>query len=123
MEPIQLRSDLLEMLEQDAEPLDRSVNDMVNEAVEQYVRERQRTKLDREIRAYEAMHPELWQTYPGQWVAVHRQRLIDHDCDRRALYRRIRAEYGRTSVLIRKVTEHPTEEIWLRTPSTGRMNP
>ena len=112
MEAIILRTDLREILEKDARKEDKSLNDMVNEAVEHYLRERQRAKLDREISAYEAMHAELREKYPGQWVAVHEQKLIDRDSDRLALYRRVRARYGRTSVLLRQVTEQPVEEVW-----------
>jgi hypothetical protein len=121
MDPIVLRSDLRESLEKDARREARSINDMVNEAVERYLLKRQRVKLDQEISAYEAMHPELRQKYLGQWVAVHDQKLVDRDSDGLSLYRRVRARYGRTSVLIRLVTEQPIEEVWLRTPSTGKV--
>ncbi len=121
MDVIVLRSDLREILEKDAEQETRTINDIVNEAVEHYLREQQQAKLDQEIESYEAMHPKLRQKYIGQWVAVHKQKLVDHDSDGSALYRRIRAKYGRTSVLIRQVTEQPLEEVWLRTPSTGKI--
>ena len=84
-------------LEQDAAQEARSVNDLINEAVAHYLRERQQAKIDREIAAYEAMHMELAR-YPGEWVALHKQELVNHDLDRVALYRRIRAKYGHTSV-------------------------
>jgi len=120
MEAIALRTDLRETLEKDAEQEARSINEIVNEAVEHYVRQRQLAKLDAEIAAYERLHPELRQKYWGQWVAVHEQKLVDHDSDRTALYRRVRAQYGRTAVLIRQVTEQPSGEIWVRTPDTGK---
>ncbi|PKO20322.1 MAG: hypothetical protein CVU38_20760, partial [Chloroflexi bacterium HGW-Chloroflexi-1] len=47
-----LRADLRETLERDAEQEARSISDIVNEAVERYVRERQRTRLDKGIRAF-----------------------------------------------------------------------
>jgi hypothetical protein len=121
MDAIALRADVRETLEKDSEQETRSVNDLVNEAVERYVHERQLAKLDVEIAAYERMHPELRQKYLGQWVAVHEQKLVDHDNDRAALYKRVRAAYGRTAVLIRQVTEQPDNEIWIRTPSTGKV--
>jgi hypothetical protein len=120
MEAIALRTDLRETLEKDAEQEARSINEIVNEAVEHYVRQRQLAKLDAEIAAYERLHPELRQKYCGQWIAVHEQKLVDHDSDRTALYRRVRAQYGRTAVLIRQVTEQPSGEIWVRTPDTGK---
>ncbi len=121
MEAIILRTDLRETLEQDTRQEARGINDMVNEAVEHYLRERQRAKLDVEILAYESMHPELRQKYLGQWVAVHNQKLVDHDSERAALYRRVRAKYGRISVLIRQVTDQASEDIWIRTPSDGKI--
>jgi len=120
MDTIMLEPNLRAWLEQDAEQDTRSINDLINEAVSQYLRERQQAKLDREIAAYEAMHPQLMLVHAGEWVAIHRQELVDHDRDRVALYRRIRSRYGRTSVLIRQVMDDPIEEVWLRTPSTGR---
>jgi hypothetical protein len=121
MDTIALRADLRETLEKDAKQETRSVNDLVNEAVERYLHERQLAKLDVEIAAYERMYPELRQKYLGQWVAVHEQKLIDHDDDRAVLYGRVRATYRRTAVLIRQVTEQPDNEIWIRTPSTGKL--
>jgi hypothetical protein len=38
--------------------------------------------------------------YAGEYIAVHNQTLIDHDSDRLALSRRIRAKYGKTAVLM-----------------------
>lgn len=118
---ITLKPDLLETLAKDAEQESRSVNDIVNEAVELYLRERQRAKLNREIVAYEAMHSELRQKYLGQWVAIHQRELVDYDHDRVALYQRIRAKYGRISVLLRQVADQPIDEVWVRTPSTGKI--
>lgn len=72
----------------------KTMNELVNEAVEHYFRDQQRTKLDREIAAYEKQHPILKQTYLGQWVAIHQGQLVDHDPDGPSLYRRIRANYS-----------------------------
>jgi len=121
MSTVVLRDDLRETLEKSAEQESRSVDEIVNEAVGLYLRERQRAKLDKEISAYEAMHAELRLKYLGQWVAMHDQELVDHDPDGSALYQRIRAKYGKTSVLIRQVMQQPIEEVWIRTPDTGKI--
>ena len=121
MEAIVLRPELLEPLEQDAAQESRSINDLVNEAVARYLRERRRAQLGQEIAAYEVMHAELRQKYLGEWVAVYQQKLIDHDADDIALRRRVRARYGRATVLIREAQEQPIEEVWMRTPSTGKI--
>lgn len=122
MDAIVLEPGLRTWLEQDAQQEGQDVDDLINEAVARYLRERQQAKLDREIAAYQTMHEELLREHAGEWVAIHRQTLVDHDTDRAALYRRIRQRYGRTSVLLREVTADPVEEVWVRTPTTGRVD-
>lgn len=117
---IVLRPELRDALEKSVED-EADLSDLVNEAVARYVRERQRAKLDHEILAYDAMRPELKQQYLDRWVAIHHRELVDHDDDVSALYQRVRARYGRTPVLIRQVKEGPSNEIRIRTPSTGRV--
>ena len=120
---IVLRDDLREILESNALQESRSLNDIVNEAVGLYVHRMQQAKIDREVEAYERMHSKLRDRFLGQWVAIHDQQLVDYDADREPLYRRIRNRFGRTSVLIRRVSESPIHEIWMRTPSTGKRAP
>ncbi len=38
--------------------------------------------------------------YEGEYIAVHKQRLIDHDKDEAALYKRIREKYGKAPILV-----------------------
>lgn len=120
-ETVVLRPDLRQPLALRAEQEARSIDDLANEAIDDYLRTRQQEKLDREITAYTKMHPELWRTLPGHWVAFHNGELVDTDTDQAALYGRIREKYGRTAVLIRQVRQEANEELWIRTPSTGRI--
>ncbi len=120
MDMITLRTDLLQQLEISALMHSKDLNEIVNDAIESYLREQQQQQLDQEIAAYEGMHSSLVKTHSGKWVAVHQQKLVDHDEDRIRLYRRIKAKYNQTPVLIRQVMEHPAPEIWLRTPTTGK---
>jgi hypothetical protein len=122
-ETIQLRTDLSEKLQETAYQSQKSVSDLVNEAVEQYLHTQQRQIIDREIDAYSRMHDSLWRTIPTQWVAVHEGEVVDKDEDRVALYVRIRSKYGQTPVLIRQVKEDPNPEIQMRTPSRGKISP
>lgn len=118
---IVLRPDIRQTLAARAEQEARSVDDLANEAIDDYLRTRQQEKLDREIVAYTQMHPELWRTLPGHWVAFHNGEMVDTDPDQAALYRRVREKYGRTAVLIRQVRQEANEDLWMRTPSTGRI--
>lgn len=110
MTTIDLKPALFEALEQNASLQDRSVDDLVNEAVARYVRDLQREKLATEIRAYERLHDKLKRQHLGRWVAINGGRLVDHDADRAQLYCRVRERYGRTSVLIRQVNDEPNAE-------------
>src|SRR5690348_12440163 len=102
---IVLRPDLREALENTAEQEARTLSDLVNEAVDEYVFRLQQKKIDREVKAYERLHPDLRERFLGQWVAIHEGQLVDHDSDQRALYHRLRERFGRTSVLMKQVRE------------------
>ncbi len=119
-DPIVLRPDLCEALERNAEEESRTVSDLVNEAVSEYVFHLQQKKIEREAAAYEQMHPDLRERFLGQWVAIHDGQLVDHDSDRMALYRRVRARFPHTAILVHRVVETPFETIWMRTRSTGK---
>lgn len=117
-----LPQDLAESLASAADQMGTSVETLIQEAIRQYLATRRREQLEQEIAAYEAMHAWLWQEMPGMWVAIHGAELVDQDRDKTALYRRIRDRFGRIPVLMREVKPEAVEEIWLRTPSTGRLS-
>lgn len=112
-----LRASLVETLEGEA-----SLSDRVNEAVASYLEARQNEQLDREIAAFVRLQPTLHRMLPDVWVAIHDEQVVDHDADRRLLYRRIRATYGTIPVLLRHVDDATGEDIWFRTPSTGKQS-
>jgi predicted transcriptional regulator len=121
METIELSPDLLETLEQNAATNSRSVSDLVNEAVERYLREQRRIRLQQEIEAYRAMHAELVKKHLDKWVAVYEGKIVDHDADGSTLHHRMREKYGHAAVLIRQVQEQAEPEIHWRTWSTGKI--
>ncbi|MFO7635498.1 MAG: hypothetical protein R6W76_23330 [Caldilinea sp.] len=117
-----LPQDLAESLVSAADQMETSVEALIQEAIRQYLAARRREQLEQEIAAYEAMHARLWQELSGKWVAIHKGELVDQDRDRVELYRRVRQRFGRKPVLMREVKAEAIEEIWLRTPSTGRLS-
>jgi hypothetical protein len=120
MHTIVLLDDLHGNLEQEAEYQRRTVTDLVNEAVRDYLRQRHKKKISSEQVAYEQIHPGLKSTHFGKWVAVHEGQVVDSDDDDVDLHRRVLARYGDTAVLITRVEDKPTREIRIRTPSIGR---
>ena len=99
-----------------AEQEGKGISDLVNEALRQYLWEARERKIDREMKAYRAMHTELKQRFFGQYVAIHDGALVDHDADRRALSRRVRQKYGSVAVLITPVEEAPEREFLMLSP-------
>lgn len=116
-----LPQDLAESLASAADQMETSVEALIQEAIRQYLAVRRRDQIEHEIAAYEAMHARLWHEMPGMWVAIHNGELVDQDRDRVELYRRVRQRFGNKPVLMRKIRAEAVEEIWLRTPSTGRL--
>jgi hypothetical protein len=58
--------------------------------------------LDAEQEAWFARPHAERQQYAGEYVAVQGGKVVDHDPDQRALYLRVRAQFGRHRVLIIK---------------------
>jgi len=72
--------------------------------------------VGREVSAYIAMHPLLWENYAGEHVAIYGEELVDHDGDGVALSRRIYARYPSDFVLIRQVEAESERVLHFRSP-------
>lgn len=116
MATIDVSSEIRAQLEADAARESRSVEDLVNQLLRAYLRDRQRQKIARETEAYDSLHPALVADHLGRWVAIHGEQLVDSDGDLAALHARIRAQYGRTAVLIRQVERTPERELRAGSP-------
>ena len=73
-------------------------------------------KMDLEEAAYASMHPELFEQYAGQYVAIHDGELVDTDPDEMALYFRIGKRFPDEIVLLKKVGEWPEPDLHIRSP-------
>ncbi len=74
------------------------------------------TAVAREEAAFYRLHADLWQKYPGEYVAVYNEELVDHDPDQVALYLRVKARYPGQFVWIAPVRETAVEEYVMRSP-------
>ncbi len=72
--------------------------------------------VGREVSAYIAMHPLLWERYAGEHVAIFGEELVDHDGDGIALSQRIYERYPSEFVLIRQVEAEPERVLHFRSP-------
>ncbi len=72
--------------------------------------------MQQEQIAFRRMHPQLWQSYPSQYVAIHDAIVVDHDIDAYALTLRVRTHFAGQPVLIQQVAETSEEIAVLRSP-------
>lgn len=81
-----------------------------------------REAMEKEIEAYKKMHPQLWQEYPHQHVAIYQGKLMDHDKDFASLVERVQAThpYPAYVVLMREVQADPDPVLYFRSPRLVR---
>lgn len=114
--PDQMFAELMPISEQE----DKEISDLVTEALQRYLWEAKERKIDREMEAYRMMHAELKGRFIGEYVAIHNEKLVDHDADRCALSRRVRRQYGNAAVLITPVEDEPEREFLMLSPRFER---
>lgn len=72
--------------------------------------------IEQEQQVFAARHQEFLAMYPGETIAIHAGKVIDHDVDRVALSRRIRGRYGNQPILITPVLPEPIQTMQMRSP-------
>ncbi len=72
--------------------------------------------VEREIQAFHDMHAVLLERHAGEYVALHKGELVDHDLHKRALYQRIEKAYPAQFVLLRRVDSTPEQALYFRSP-------
>jgi predicted transcriptional regulator len=90
---------------QSQRPVDAVVADVVARSVRAFPVATGREDMLREIEAFRSMHATLQREHPGEYVAIHGGRVVDHDPDPVTLLRRVRHDYPGQTVLRRKVED------------------
>jgi len=67
----------------------------------------ERSKGEREYRAFLGLLAELLRTHRGQYVAIHDGQVVDADADDIALVRRVHARIGYVPIHVGLVTDRP----------------
>ncbi len=117
---VTLDSKLVEELRQTTAQQGVSVESVVADLAQQYLREVREKKLQKESEHYLAMHTQLKEKYLGQHIAIHEGQLVDHDSDVTALIKRLRQRYGRTPIFVAQIDEKPIREFVIRSPRLVR---
>jgi len=118
---VTLQPDIFAQIERITKHERTSTEEFVNQAVRDYLQRLEDQALEKEIRAFERLHPQLVEAYLGQFVAIHRGELVDADPDFEALFLRIQERFGDAVVLIRQVSAEPT--LKLRGPTPRAAEP
>lgn len=120
MTTITLTPDLMKQIENlsGKEPAD--PQKFVAKAVQAYLNQMRREKIQAETEAFSAQYARLKEAYLGEYVAMHQGEVIDHDPDLRTLHLRVFERLGHTAVLLKQVTEAPERELNFRSPRLER---
>lgn len=116
MTTVTLAPDLAQQIENITGKDDAEATRFVDKAIRTYLTQMRREKIRTETEAFNAQFDKLLAKYRGQYVAVHKGHVIDHDTDLRALHLRVYAELGHTPVLLKQVLDKPERELVFRSP-------
>lgn len=89
---------------------------LAGEAIRSYLRAEARRAMAQEIEAFHRLHSSLLATIAGEYVAIYRGEVVDHDADQLALFQRVEARFGGLPVLIRQVRPEIEQTIMVRSP-------
>lgn len=84
--------------------------------VDPFPADEQLRQIDHEQQAYEAQHSQILKKYAGQYIAMRRGEVIDHDSDRVVISQRVRTRFGNEPVLITLVLSEARQTIVVRSP-------
>jgi predicted transcriptional regulator len=118
---VTLKPDVAEQVRQLAEGAHIDAEAIVDEALRTYLAQAWKEKLEAETQAFQQQHAALLKQYRGEYVAMYKGQVIDHDPDPRALHLRVFGKLAHTPVLLKQVTDQPEREVVIRSPRFERL--
>ncbi|OGO42697.1 MAG: hypothetical protein A2Z04_01730 [Chloroflexi bacterium RBG_16_57_9] len=115
---LQIPDELVQEIQSEAEIRGLPVEEYLRAVIRRERTLADRRKIEREQAWWFSLPLGERARYEGKYVAVHNLTLVDSDRDERALYRRVRAKYGKTAVLI--MPGEGPREIHIRSPRLVR---
>ena len=113
MPTITVEPKLYQRVEEAALEQEASVGEILTKAIRRYLWEEDRQKISEESKVYQRHHTKLKERYLGQFIAMHKGQVVDHDLDFHTLRQRILQHFGRIPIMITKVEEQ-AERVFTR---------
>jgi len=107
MSTLVIEPQLYRHVEQAADEHKASIDQILTEAIRQYLWELDRRKISEESRAYRQLHAELKARYLGQYIAMREGQVVDRDAD----FSTLRQRFGHTPVMITLVEDVPERPL------------
>jgi len=111
MATITLDADTQETAEIVSTMTGKSIDQIIEEALNQQLRQLNRKKIDAEMDSFLRLHEELKKQYFGQYVAIHNGNMVAIGENFESIVLKVRQKFGRVAVLIRQVEESPMRTI------------
>ncbi len=111
MTVIELSPRLLNPLQQVARRQEASVEEIIEELIDRYLREQRHTQLLQEMDRFRQQHAQLLHQFKGKYIGMLDGQVLDSDDDGGALHTRLSRKYGALPILIVEVTEQPEQEF------------
>ena len=108
---IELRPELAQEIQTEAERRDTSVDELVNQWLAEQLWRAKQKKIQEEAERFRAQHAQLLFKYRGRYIAMREGRVVDNDADLSKLHTRIRARYGNEAILMTPVNDEPIQTI------------
>jgi hypothetical protein len=102
---------LVSQIEQLAAERTRPATQILEMAVQAYLDKVEQESIHAETEAFWAMHDELVAHYEGEYVAIYKGQIVDHDSDVTQLQNRILGHWGTLPVLIAPVKAGPRQDL------------
>jgi len=93
-----------------------TIEELAEEAVDEFLHNEERRAMRRELDAYSEMHSQLLAKYKGQYVAICQGKLIDTDSDMVALAERVSQQYPDLTPFITPVKDETIETFVVYSP-------
>ena len=110
---------LLQKLKQITEHEGIDANKFVLDAVRRHLAYYRQKRLQIETEAWYRLPREERLKYTGQFVAVYKETIVDHDENRLILYHRLQKRFGRQTILIIEGDDTPIPVYRIRSAKRG----